>query len=105
MKNILMVKWFFVYYFCDVYNWFDFLMVIVMFVYGIILKVDFMKKVVKVLGVEVESVNWVINVGNERGEIVIFVLIVLESIFFFKLMVNGLVKRFEIVGVKLVEDW
>lgn len=105
MKNILMVKWFFVCYFCNVYNWFDFLMVIVMFVYGIILKVDFMEKVVKVLGVEVESVNWVINVGNERGEIVIFVLIVLESIFFFKLIVNGLVKRFEIVGVKLLEDW
>lgn len=68
-------------------------------VYGKILKIDSTKKITKKLqGVEANSANWVTNVGNERGEIVISVLTASESTSSLKPMADGLVKRFAAAG-------
>lgn len=104
-KNIPAAKWFLARYFRDVYNRLDLLMATATSVYGTILKVDSTKKVVKVSGVEAESANWATNIGNERGEIMISVLTAPESTSSLKPMANGLVKWFEIAGVKPPEDW
>lgn len=53
----------------------------------------------KLPGVEAVSANWVTNVGNEKGEIVVSVVTASESTSSLKPMADGLVKRFAGAGV------
>ena len=68
---------------------------------GKVLKIDSTKKFMRKLqGVEAESANWVTNVGNEKGEIMISVLTSSESTSSLKPMVDGLVKSFKVAGME-----
>ena len=63
-------------------------------VYGSILKVDSIKKVCKKLHrAAAGSTTWVINVGNDRREILISMITDLEGQLTLKLMADGLTKR------------
>ena len=99
MKCIPSPKWFLACYVRDVYSRLDLLKAAATSVYGKVLKIDSTKKVTRKLqGVEAESANWVTNVGNERGEIVISVLTASESTSSLKPMAEGLVKRYATAG-------
>ena len=101
MKNIPSAKWFLACYVRDVYNRLDILKAAATSVYGTVLKIDSTKKITKKLqGVEAASANWVTNVGNERGEIVMSVVTSSESTSSLKPMADGLVKRFAEAGVQ-----
>ena len=63
-------------------------------VYGSIPKVDSIKKVCKKLHrAAAGTATWVINVGNERREILISVITDLEGLLALKPMADGLMKR------------
>ena len=63
-------------------------------VYGSILKLDSIKKVCKKLHrAATGTATWVINVGNDRREILISVITDLEGLLALKLMADGLMKR------------
>lgn len=80
MKSVPSAKWFLACYVCDVHSRLDLLKAAATSVYGKILKIDSTKKITRKLqGVEAESANWVTNVGNEKGEVVISVLTGSES--------------------------
>ena len=59
--------------------------------HGSILKIDKVCK--KLQGAAANTANWVTNVGNERGEIVISVLTESESMESLKMMAEGLMMR------------
>ena len=62
---------------------------------GSILKIYSTKKVCKKLqGAAAGTATWVINVGNERGEILMSVVTDLEGLLALKPMADGLMKRF-----------
>ena len=62
-----------------------------MSIYGHILKIDSTKKVVKKLqGAAAGTATWVINVGNEKGEVLISVVTESEGLFSLKPMAEGL---------------
>lgn len=63
-------------------------------VYGKIIKIDSTKKICKKLvGASGGTATWVTNVGNERGEILISVVTVSESLPALKPMADGLMRR------------
>ena len=101
MKSIPSAKWFLACYVRDVHSRLDLLKAAATSVYGKILKIDSTKKITRKLqGVETESANWVTNVGNEKGEVVISVLTASESTASLKAMADGLVKRYGEAGVE-----
>jgi len=101
MKIIPSPKWFMACYVRDVYSRLDLLKAAATSVYGKVLKIGSTKKVTKKLqGVEANSANWVTNVGNERGEIVISVVTSSESTSSLKPMADGLVRRYAAAGVE-----
>ena len=62
-----------------------------MSIYGHILKIDSTKKVVKKLqGAAAGTATWVINVGNEKGEVLISVVTESEGLLSLKPMTEGL---------------
>ena len=66
-------------------------------IHGSILKVDSTKKVCKKLqGVDANTANWMTNVGNERGEIVVSVLTSSEAAAAFQPMADGLIRRYNL---------
>ena len=68
-------------------------------VYGTILKIDSTKKVCKKLqGAAANTAQWVTNVGNERGEVVMSVLTESEGVEGLKRMADGLMERYEKAG-------
>ena len=101
MKSIPSAKRFLACYVRHVYSRLDLLKAAATSVYGRMLKIDSTQKIMKKhQGVEAESANWVTNVGNERGEIVISALSSSESTSSLKPMADGLVKRFQVACVE-----
>lgn len=69
-------------------------------VFGMILKIDSTKKVVKKLqGSAANSASWATNIGNERGEVLISVLTESESVESLSNMAIGLMDRYVKAGV------
>ena len=65
--------------------------------HGSILKVDSTKKVCKKLqGVDANTANWMTNIGNERGEIVVSVLKSSEAAAALQPMADGLIRRYSL---------
>lgn len=65
-------------------------------IYGTILKIDSTKKVCKKLqGAAANTAQWVTNVGNERGEVVMSVLTESEGTEGLQKMADGLMSRYE----------
>ena len=101
MKSIPSAKWLLPCYLCDVHSRLDLLKRAATSVYSKILKIDSPKKITRKLqGIEAETANWVTNVGNEKGEIFISVLMASESTAPLKAMADGLVKRYAEPGVE-----
>ena len=67
--------------------------------YGSVLKIDSTKKVCKKLqGSAANTASWAINVGNERGEVVVSVLTQSKGSESLQRMAEGLVRRYEKAG-------
>ena len=64
--------------------------------HGSVLKIDSTKKICKKLqGSDANSASWTMNVGNERGEILISVLTSLEAVSALQSMATGLMERYK----------
>ena len=90
-------RWFFAAYVRDVWSRMDVLLATATSTHGSILKVDSTKKVCKKLqGVDANTANWMTNVGNKRGEIVVSVLTSSEAAAALQLMADGLIRRYSL---------
>ena len=88
--------WFLAANVCDVWSQLDTLLAAVTSTYGGVLKIDSTKKVCKKLqGAAANSANWATNVGNEKGEVLQFILTAPEDMKSLLPLAEGLVKRFE----------
>ena len=89
-------RWFLAVYVRDVWSRLDTLLAEATSIYGKVLKIDSSKKLTKKLqGADSNTANWVTNVGNERGEILISVLTTSEGIPALQPLANGLVERYK----------
>ena len=90
-------RWFLAAYVRDVWSRMDVLLATATSTHGSILKVDSIKKICKKLqGADANTANWMTNVGNERGEIVVSVLTSSERAAALQPMGDGLIRRYDI---------
>lgn len=84
----------------DVWSRLDTLLVEATSVYGTVLKIDSSKKLTKkVQGADANTANWVTNVGNEKGEILISVLTTSEGLPALQPLADGLMERYKAANV------
>ena len=96
LRAVPSAKWFLAAYVHDVWSRLTEIQATITSTVGTILKIDATKKICKKLqGLDANSASWVVNIGNEKGEILQSVATTSESIASLKMMADGLTLRFQ----------
>lgn len=99
-KGVPRYQWFLATYLRDVWSRLELIKASITSIYGSVLKIDSTKKICKKLaGDAAKSVNWITNVGNEHGQVLMSVATVSESTAELEKMANGLMERYRNAGV------
>ena len=96
LRAVPSAKWFLAAYIRDAWSRLAEIQATITSTVGTILKIDASKKICRKLqGLDANSASWVVNVGNEKGEILQSVATTSESIASLKMMANGWMLRFQ----------